>query len=124
MTSLPSQGGFSHSPWYKNRRSHHHHGDFVDVLSLGFEELFKVPQTWSTYSHSAAEQIQSFPLVKLDRTLQLLRTDLRVGLRRVDSRVSQHRSNRFEVVVRFENLHSDTVAEIMRLQHRVADEAP
>jgi hypothetical protein len=27
-------------------------------------------------------------------------------------------------VVRFENLHSDTVAEIMRLQHRVADEAP
>ena len=26
--------------------------------------------------------------------------------------------------MRFENLHSDTVAEIMRLQHRVADEAP
>ena len=59
------------------------------------------------------QRFERLGFVEFHRTLELRWADLRVDLRRLEAHVAEHRAHCLEVVLGFENLHRDTVPEIV-----------
>lgn len=72
----------------------------------------------------APETRQHLPrrlLVKRHGLFQLCRTNHRIDLRGINARMSKQRAHLLQVVPLFQHFHRNAMAEIMRLQHRIAD---
>src|SRR5437667_9305153 len=83
-------------------------------------------QTRSRYprfSSLTAQDVQRFRFVKLYGVLERGRANLRVELGRLDARMAEQAADLLQVVVLLVDLHRHTVAKVVRLQHRVADQA-
>src|SRR6266545_933872 len=62
-------------------------------------------------------------LVELHRLLERRRADLGVELGCLDPRVAEQAAHLLEIAVLLVDLHRDAVTQVVRLEHRIADQA-
>jgi hypothetical protein len=93
-----------------------------EFLSRVFEARARVPQTRSEVS--SPEYLQGSCLVELDLALEVCRLDLRIDLRGVDPSMTEQLAHRLQVPMMFEHLHGHAMAQIVRLEHGLADQSP
>src|SRR5216683_1409464 len=95
---------------------------FVEISRSGFEKHSNVSRTHVGCALAAAEYLLGLLLVERHRALQLRRAKRRIDLRNVEPRVAEERPHLLEVMMLLQDLEGDAVAEIVRLEHGVADQ--
>src|SRR5713101_2171025 len=95
---------------------------FVDVFDFGFEKHSNVSRSHVSIASLLVENLLRLLLVERHRALQLWRPNRRVDLRRVQARVPEERAHLLEVMMLLQHFERHAVPQIVRLEHRVADQ--
>jgi hypothetical protein len=75
-----------------------------------------------TVALKTCQHLSRRPFVKRHRLFQLRGTNHRVDLRRIDALVSEQRAHLLEFVSLLQHFHRDAMTDVVRLQHRIADQ--